>query len=318
VLDFSIITPVYNGEKYIEETIESVLNCLRGQEFEYLVIDDGSTDNTSRILQKFASKVTVITQDNCGQASAINLGIELAKGRYALIVNADDPLSNPKLFSEAKKIMNLDSTIVATYPNWELIDENGKTLETIDVKEFSLDELVGRFNCLIGPGGVFRTNQAKELNGWDVNFKYVPDYDFWLRLSQYGKFQHIPEVLAAWRSHTNSISIGSRGLEMSRERIRVIEDYLARNPNTPKSLNRMSRANACYRSALLSYFDNRVSGRRLVLKAIRIYPRILFEKDIRATVFLLTSPLSNILFHLVGKYFKLNNIEDSIRKSVKK
>jgi len=317
MLDFSIITPVYNGERYIAETIKSVLKCLEGLKYEYLVIDDGSTDGTSKILERFGSQITTISQGNSGQANAINRGIQLASGRYASIVNSDDPLISAKLFVEAMKIMNLDSTVVATYPDWELIDENGKTIETIYVKEFSLDELVGRFNCLIGPGGVFRVSQAKELNGWDGRYRYVPDYDFWLRLSEQGKFQHIPEVLAAWRSHSNSISIGSRGLDMSRERIQVIENYLTRNPHTAKSLSRMSRANSYYRAALLSYFDNRVTGRQIIMKAICIYPRILVEKDIRATVFLLTYPLSNRLLRLFGRNLKLDHIADSIRKSVK-
>jgi glycosyltransferase involved in cell wall biosynthesis len=308
---------VYNGERYIEETIESVLNCVEGFEYEYLVIDDGSTDSTSKILQKFGSRITPLYQDNSGQASAISKCIQMATGSYASIVNADDPLLSSKLFIESKKIMDFDESVVATYPDWKLIDEVGRTVETIIVKEFSLDELVGKFNCLIGPGGVFRTSRAKELNGWDGKFRYVPDYDFWLRLSQYGKFQHIPEVLASWRSHTNSISIGSRGLDMSRERIQVIENYLARNPQTPKSLSDMSRANAYYRAAMLSYFDKRVTGSGLVLKAIIFHPRILIEKDIRATLFLITSPLSNYLLRFLSKYFQLSKLEDSIRKSVK-
>lgn len=317
MVEFSIITPVYNGERYIEETIESVLNCLDGFEYEYFVINDGSTDSTSAILQKFGSRITPLHQENSGQAETISRGIRMATGNYASIVNADDPLLSRKLFLEAKRIMDLDRTIVATYPDWRLIDEVGSTLETIQVKEFSLEELVGNFNCLIGPGGVFRTSPAKDLNGWDETFRFVPDYDFWLRLSQYGNFKHIPEVLASWRSHASSISIGSRGLDMSRERIQVIENYLTRNPGTPKSLRNKSRAHAYYRAALLSYFDKRVSGRQLVIKAIKSRPRILFEKDFRATLFLITSPLSNHILTFVGKHYQLNGIENSIRQAVK-
>lgn len=314
---FSIITPVFNGADFIEETIRSVLTNASGSDFEYIVIDDGSTDSTSRILESFKNEIRYVRQENKGQASAINKGIEMALGRYSMIVNSDDPLVSPELFRKSQEILDANPEIAATYPDWVLIDENGKKLEEIKVKEFSLDELVGRFNCLVGPGGVFRTSQAKDIGGWDSNFRFVPDYDFWLKLVAFGEFKRIPESLATWRSHENSISIGSRGLDMSRERVAVTKNYLGRNPETPIELRRMAISNSLYRAAVLNYFDSRINSRKLIVRSIKAYPRIIIEQNKLITLYLLLTPLSNAVMKIAKRLLRLSNLENRLRLSLK-
>jgi glycosyltransferase involved in cell wall biosynthesis len=250
---FSIITPVHNCEEFISQTVNSVLKAAGNYIFEYIVIDDGSTDDTSDILINYGSKIRYIRQENLGQSLAISNAIELALGDFLLVVNADDPLITEDLFRDALEILESDEEVVATYPDWQIIDNSGNVVETIQVKEFSIEELVGRFNCLIGPGGIFRREAAQKIGGWDKNFRFVPDYDFWLRMSDLGSFKHVPRVQATWRTHNNSISIGSRGKEMAEERIRVIDNYLSRNPKLPEEVKRMAIANSTYRAAVLSY-----------------------------------------------------------------
>ena len=75
MVTFSIITPVYNGQDFIKETIDSVLNAASKFKFEYLVVDDGSTDNTHSILSGYGENITVIRQENAGQSSAITNAI---------------------------------------------------------------------------------------------------------------------------------------------------------------------------------------------------------------------------------------------------
>jgi glycosyltransferase involved in cell wall biosynthesis len=317
MVTFSIITPVYNGQDFIRETIDSVLNAASKFKFEYLVVDDGSTDNTHSILLGYGENITVIRQENAGQSSAITNAIGLATGEYLLIVNADDPLINSDLFRDAKEVLDNDTGTVATYPDWIMIDKSGNEVETVLVKDFSIEELVGRFNCLIGPGGIFRRVAAQEIRGWDKNFKYVPDYDFWLRLVDYGRFQHIPKVQATWRTHSQSISIGSRGVEMAEERIRVIENYVSRHPETPEKIRKMALANSSYRAAILSYFDQRVQGKKLMLSSIKMHSRILIEKDVRVIVFLLCMPVSGYVVKKLTKLFSLVKLEDKLRRSIK-
>jgi glycosyltransferase involved in cell wall biosynthesis len=298
-------------------TMNSVLANASGSDFEYIVIDDGSTDSTPTVLESYTDKVRYIRQENMGQASAINKGLALALGRYCLIVNSDDPLVSPELFRRSQELLDAHSDIAVTYPDWRLIDENGNTLEEIRVKEFSLDELVGRLNCLVGPGGVFRSSQAREVGGWDPRFRFVPDYDFWLKIASFGEFRRIPEVLATWRSHGESISIGSRGLEMAKERIAVIENYLDRNPDTPVKLQRKATSYSLYRAAVLNYFDNRIKSRKLIRRSFKAYPRIILEQNKLVTLYLLLTPLSSKIMQVVRRRFRLTNLENRLRTSIK-
>ena len=314
---FTVITPVFNGGKYIEETVQSVLMATDGLDYDYFVIDDGSTDGTRKILEKYFSKIKYFYQENSGQASAINFAIDRANSAYATIVNSDDPLLSKGLFQEAEKIMDAEPLVVATYPDWNMINSKGKILETIKVVEYDLVELVGKFNCLIGPGGVFRTDIAKKINGWDPSYRFVPDYDFWLRLSDFGSFKHVPYVQATWRTHESSISISSRSKAMADERIRVIKNYLERNPQTPKTLRNMALAHSRYRAAVLSFFDPQIDGRGLLFKSIYAYPKILIQKNFVATLYLLLMPISRFVLNSLMRFSLFRDLSNSVRRGLK-
>jgi len=316
VAKFTIITPVFNGAEYIEETVRSVLDATREIDIEYLIIDDGSTDKTRELIEKYSKRIQYIYQVNSGQAAAINKGLQLAKGVYTTIVNADDPLVTKKLFLEAEKIMDREPRVVVTYPDWNMIDSSGKIVESIFVKDFDPVELIGKFNCLVGPGGVFRTDIAKSVNGWDPSYRFVPDYDFWLRLSEKGVFRHVPEIQATWRTHESSLSIYSRSEPMAKERIRVINEFLNRNPETPESLKNMAIAHSHYRAAVLSYFDNKIDGRSLLITSIWRYPEILKEKDIRVSLFILFLPASRSIVKMLLRLRYFRNLEANLRRSL--
>ena len=313
---FTIITPVFNGADYIEETVISVFEATKDIDIEYLVVDDGSTDKTRELLEKYFARIQYIHQENSGQAAAINKAIQLASGMYTTIVNADDPLLTNKLFLEAEKIMDCEPRVVATYPDWNMIDSNGKIVETIFVKDFDPIELIGKFNCLIGPGGVFRTDIAKSIKGWDPNYRFVPDYDFWLRLAEKGEFRHVPEIQATWRTHETSISIASRSKAMAEERVKVINDFLERNPQTSTTLKNMAVAHSHYRAAVLSYFDRSVDGRNLLLTGIKRYPKILIEKDLRVSLFILFLPVSRVILKILLRLRYFQNLEVKVRREL--
>ncbi len=308
---------MFNGEKYIEETVISVLMATDGLDYEYFVIDDGSTDNTRKILEKYFSKLKYFYQENSGQATAINLAINKANSTYSTIVNSDDPLLSKGLFQEAERIMDLEPKVVATYPDWNMISSEGKILETVRVAEFDLVELVGKFNCLIGPGGIFRTDIAKKVNGWDPSYRYVPDYNFWLRLSDFGIFKHVPYVQATWRTHESSISVSSRSKAMADERIKVINNYLDCNPQTPKTLRNMAVAYSHYRAAVLSFFDPQIDGRRLLFKSIYAYPKILIQKNVVATLYLLLLPISRFVLNFLMRFSYFRDLSDLVRRGIK-
>jgi glycosyltransferase involved in cell wall biosynthesis len=290
----SVITPAYNGANFIEETILSVLKAAEGYDIEYLVINDGSTDQTAQILSKYSDKVRVINQPNAGESAAVNTGFSQAKGDFVLIVSADDPLFTPKIFDGVVEYFDDNPETVVWYPNWNMIDQNGHHVRTVQVDEYSDEKLIGRFICLPGPGAFIRKSAALQIGGRRVKWKYVGDYDFWLRLSRVGTLSKRNEVLAQWRLHDDSTSISQRGSKMFEERIGVIDEFV-REFAISNPLARKARSHAHYFASLLSYYSKEISGRRTLLKSFWIRRGIVEEAQLRVIAYVLLMPLS---FHL--------------------
>ena len=313
----TVITPVFNGEKFIEETIKSVLCAAKGLDFEYLIIDDGSTDGTGKIVEKYKNDLTYIYKQNSGQAKAINEGISIASGEYMSIVNCDDPLASEAVFKDAIEVLTKHDYLVGTYPDWNIINENGEITERKIVEDFSYEEMIGKFNCLIGPGGVFRSSSAKLIGGWNPDFRFVPDYDFWLRLLKYGNFMRIPKIQANWRTHENSISISSKGVAMADERIKVITNHLDRSENLPRTLRRMALGYAYYNAAILSHFDSKVKGRQLIIMSIVTYPKLLLKINLFVGMYIIFLPISKKLYLAASKNIDRIDLENNIKKKVR-
>jgi glycosyltransferase involved in cell wall biosynthesis len=294
----TIITPVYNGENYISETIESVLQAEIIIPFEYIVINDGSQDSTANILHQYQEDITLFNQKNVGEAATVNRGLGYAKGEYILVLSADDPLLTGNLISKAVELMASDPDIVAIYPDWQIINEQGEVLSTKKLPDYSDEVMVGKSICLPGPGTIFRRDPAIEIGGRDHRWKYVSDFDFWLRLSRKGKIVHLPEMLSQWRANQHSTSISQRNSQMSRERIQVIEEFLLKNQVSPL-ITRNALGNAYYLAARLSFFDKNIDGRTLIIKAIKKQKGIPSESRFLELVYLLLFPLSSKLLKLV-------------------
>jgi glycosyltransferase involved in cell wall biosynthesis len=292
---FTIITPVYNGEMWIEETIGSVLEHCEGLDYEYIVINDGSSDNTLKLLSQFSKRIVVLDQKNQGEANSVNNGLRIAQGEYVLVVSADDPMRSPKLLIAAREILDQDSSVVCVYPSWSVIDANTRVLRNIDVDEFSQHILIGQHKCIVGPGGVFRLETALAIGGRRPNLKFTSDYDFWLRLSQQGNFKRIPGYLAYWREHESSTSIALRGVAMADERIRVIQEFLAENNHLPIELKRMAISSAYYQAALLVYFDPNIPSKKFFFRAVYFFPKNITSFDRKVMFYILLVPFSATL-----------------------
>ena len=288
---FTIITPVYNGEKYIRETIESVLTCAAGYSFEYIVVDDGSTDDTFKIVNEFASLIRIIRQDNAGEPNAVNAGLANSNGELILILSADDPLFTSELFSDAEEYFSSNSDVVAWYPNWRKIDHLGECIEEVQPLEFSLERVLGLGMCLPGPGTLFRAEPAKSIGGRSNSIKFASDYEFWLRLSQIGRISHRNKLVAQWREHGGSTSISSRGKAMGEERIQLVESFILSN-SVGIELATLARASSRYFAAALGVFDQKVKSRKLMLASIRISKGLPKVAKLHVVVFALLHPLS--------------------------
>lgn len=291
----TIITPVYNGEKYISETIESVIKSSIKYSYEYIVLDDGSNDSSLKILNNYKDKIKILSHKNIGESATVNRGLENALGEFLLVINADDPLLTSDLINKACKILIENSSIVAIYPDWKIIDQNGNTLKNKILPEFTDELLIGHCRCLPGPGTLFRKDKALQVGGRNLGWKFVGDYDFWLRLSRVGKIVRLPGVLAQWRENQDSTSISQRDNKMALERIKVIETFLLKN-EISENLRRKALGNSYYLAARLAFFDPRIKGRSLLLKAFRYRRGWPEEAKFYVVLYLLLTPITTIIF----------------------
>ena len=294
----SVITPVFNADQFIRETVESVLLASKNFNIEYIVIDDGSNDSSLEILQEFGSKIRLISQPNAGESAAVNTGLKNARGDFVLVVSADDPLFTPAIFEGVEDFFRSNPEVVAWYPDWQMIDHNGSVIKTISVEEYSEEKLLGWFLCLPGPGVIFRKTVAQEIGGRDSRWKLVGDYDFWLRLSQRGELKKRHQTVAQWRLHDDSSSITMRGKLMHDERIYVIKKFLA-SYEVEKKLMRMALGNSFYRASLLSFYSKEVPGRTDMLKSFWFRRGIPESFRLHQFIYVMFLPLSRYLYNFV-------------------
>ena len=303
----TIVTPVYNGANFINETVDSVLLCIKHKNIEYLIINDGSTDLTLECLSEYANEIRVISQENKGESEAVNKGILESKSDYVLVVSADDPLFTTDLFEFFHEEFEKDSNLVAIYTDWRMINEQGAILRNVLVPEYSDALLIGKNKVLPGPGTIFRRSAALKIGGRRSKWRFVGDYDFWLRLSLCGEIRHRPGIFAQWRSHSESTSISNRGPEMARERIAVISEFLEESHGqiSPR-LASSSLANAHYLAARLSFFSRKVNGRKLFLESLKIKRGWPEEAKIYEALFLISFPISKIALDLITKFMRMS------------
>jgi glycosyltransferase involved in cell wall biosynthesis len=246
----SIITPTYNRADYLEETIQSVLRQDYSN-LEYIVIDDGSTDHTADVLKKYVDRLTAHFQANLGEARTVNRGLAMAKGDFIGVVNSDDPIL-PGLVKAAVSCLQSDPKLLVAYPDWVMVDAQGRPLQTINVYDFDYLNMLRWHHCVPGPGAIFRREAIELERGRDEQYRYVGDFDFWLRVGLHGPFARIPQVLATFRHHATSASISSRGLLMAQEHIRLLDNLYRRQDLPPgaRTVRREAYSAAHYIAAI--------------------------------------------------------------------
>jgi len=297
----TVVTAVYNGGNYIEETILSVLSAARNIKFEYIVVNDGSTDETLRILKKFEDQIKIINKANSGESESVTIAFGEALAEYLIVVSADDPLPSEKLFEGFFEEFASDSNLVAIYPDWNMIGPLGEVLKTIKVPDYSDELLIGRCITLPGPGVIFRKSAALKIGGRRKKWTFVGDYDFWLRLSRIGELRHRPEVLAQWRYHPGSTSVNKRGPKMASERIAVVEEFLSEFSINSK-ISRMALGSAYFMAARLVFFNSEVPGKKYLVKAFQERRGWVEEARIHIILYILLMPISSFLYGFVSKF----------------
>ncbi|MBP1750278.1 MAG: glycosyl transferase family 2 [Deltaproteobacteria bacterium] len=233
-MKFSVITPVYNQARFIEETIRSVLN-QDYPDIEYLVLDDGSTDGTQEIVRPYFDKVKYIRHENIGESRTVNKGYKLCSGDIVGVVNSDDPLFAPDAISRMADCFRENPDTLAVYPDWVSIDESGNVLDWLELPQYSIETMLKEFNVMIGPGMFIKRTALESIGYRNESLKYTGDLDVSFRLALLGKISHVKGFLATHRVHGQAASSVGKGIVMAEEVARLCKVSLE-SPLLPRHL----------------------------------------------------------------------------------
>lgn len=199
----SIILPVYNGEKYLSQSIESCLNQTF-KNIELIIVNDCSTDNSLKIATQYAQKdarIKIINNiENQKLPASLNIGHNEAKGDFITWTSDDNFYEHDALERLLNSLLENEADIV--YSNIFLIDNLGKRIR--EVRLLDLENLI--FGNVIGSCFLYRQNVFKKNKGYNENLFLIEDYDFWLRAILHSKYYKLDQFLYNYRKHEDSLT----------------------------------------------------------------------------------------------------------------
>ena len=202
---FSIIITTYNYEKYIKESIESVLNQDFSEEYEIIVVDDHSADSTSIILDSYDSIIRINNKKNLSLEVSANKGIRKANGKYIVRLDADDYLES-NFLSEMFKHIEDESTFY--YGDYTVVSTDGSHLSKVNLIDFDKDEIRCRGDFL-ATGTVYSKKMLLDLGLYSEETKNcgLENYQLILKLISKGYMgKHLKNNLFFYRSHDGNFS----------------------------------------------------------------------------------------------------------------
>ena len=285
----SVLLCTYNDEKYIYKAVKSILDQTF-EDFEFIIINDGSTDKTLDILKQFDDKrLILIDKPNTGLTDSLNLGVSIAKSNWIARMDGDD-ISIKTRFEEQIKYIDDNVAVIGT--QCKFIDEEGNQIATVSLP-LTHNEILKKgtsFRTMfIHPSVLINKELLLKSGGYDDYLDSAEDLDLWLKLSHYGKLVNIDSVLLKYRKHQNQISITKRKEQLLYATISILK-------NKNKNYGNFSKK---------EYFTLRnVIENNYIFKTIVI----LSQKSIGKTGFLLNlyNSLVLFLFFLLKNTVKIN------------
>lgn len=222
----SVIIPAYNVSNYLLAALESVKNQTF-EDFEAVIVDDGSTDNTYDIAADFCalnSRFKVVRKSNGGLSSARNYGIENSDSDYIALLDSDD-IYHPKKIETHVKTLTDNPSVGVVYSASKAVRDDGRlTPMTMSGKPIYRDPLYALMcKNFVGHGSnaVFRRCISEEVGEFDETLRSSEDVDFWLRVAATRRwsFHRVPEILCYYRVRPTSLSFNTDRMRESRERV---------------------------------------------------------------------------------------------------
>lgn len=206
----SVLMPVYNAECYVAQAIESILSQTL-QNFEFIILDDGSTDGSLKILKAYAAqdkRIQLISRENRGVICTRNELLEQAQGDLIAIMDADD-IALPERLALQVEFLNANPQVVCVGGAHQLIDEKGRLLTWLHLPEqneqIQQAALAGH-GSICNPCAMIRRVSLVAIGGYDETLECAEDLDVWLKLGEIGELANLKDTILKYRLLKSSIS----------------------------------------------------------------------------------------------------------------
>ena len=204
----TVLMSVYNNENSVSRAINSILN-QSFKDFEFLIIDDCSTDNTAGIINSFNdSRIRIINNEsNLGLTQSLNIGLNKAEGKYIARIDADD-FSYPERLEKQIAFLENNQDFILLGTSFNIVNSSGKVIKEVlfnTTPERLYYDLIFQ-NMIAHSSVVFKLKETDKLGGYSGDLKYAQDYDLWCKLSRVGKIWVLPDILTLWCDDPLNIS----------------------------------------------------------------------------------------------------------------
>lgn len=210
-IPISVLMPVYNGRKYLRTSVNSILSQTF-KDFEFIIVDDGSTDGTWAEIEKNAGIdkriVPLRNRKNLRTSAALNRGLAAAKGKYIVRMDADD-WSYPDRLEEQYKFMESHPEVGVSGGTIVVCDSklNGINERKYPLTDKEVRKIIFRFSPFAHPATIWRTSVIKGVGGYNENIPLSQDYELYFRVGKISKFGNLNKVLLKLRTHHDSSSV---------------------------------------------------------------------------------------------------------------
>jgi len=305
----TVLMPVYNGEKYLKEAIESVLNQTF-RDFEFLIIDDGSADKSAETIKSFNDARIRLERNetNLGLIKTLNKGLGLAKGKYIARMDCDD-ISLPKRLS-------IQVNFMEKHPE---IDVCGSWVKVMGLKQEFVNKYPQNheearayllFNTPFAHPSVIIRKEVMEKHKlkYDENYKHAEDYELWSRIINYAKVSNIPKVLLHYRMHDESVSkknSSAQAENSNRVRIRLLKEMGINPAPTELDLHRrFIRPDYLNSKDFIDQLETWLGKLLSVNEKMRIYEQKSLAKIISSRWFNVCSANASLGFWIFKKFWR--------------
>ncbi len=272
----SIVLPVYNGEKYLQISIESCLNQTY-KNWELLILDDGSTDRSAEIAQHYAKLDSRVqyhkNPENLKLPRTLNRGFSMAKGDY-LTWTSDDNYYRPQAIEQMVKALE-EKNCGFVFATCSIIDENGTEFSTIEAPD-DFKHAVWDVN-FVGACFMYTREVYESVGEYDTEVFLCEDWDYWLRIFARFEVQYLKENLYAYRRHGGALSATRREAQYDMTEVVLLKNF--KDLKDAKTLDRFYLHRGLHRSRSLQ---------KKFKEKYKYFPKLLCYKVWHKTLFYLT------------------------------